>query len=101
MKFTLEQIAQIIKEEISSVLSEDDHMDLEEEIKEALGFAALTLEELFDEIYGDDTPGNPAPPADMRAEYEEELKDTLKEMLEDEAIKMVKDDDGDDAFALN
>ena len=71
MKFTLEQIAQIIKEEISSVLSEDDHMDLEEEIKEALGFAALTLEELFDE------------------------------MLKDEAIKMVKDDDGDDAFALN
>ena len=101
MKFTLEQITQIIKEEIAAVLSEDDHIDLEKEIKDELQFGNFTFKELFDEIYGDDSPGNPAPPADMKAGYEEALKDALKEMLEDEAIKMVKDDDGDDAFALN
>ena len=101
MKFTLEQITQIIKEEIAAVLSEDDHMDLEQEIKDELQFGNFTFKELFDEIYGDDSPGNPAPSPTAIPKLTQQLEEALKEMLENEAIKMVKDDDGDDAFALN
>ena len=85
MKFTQEQVLNIIKEEIAAVLSED--MDLEDEIKQALSVVELDFEELFDEIYGDDSPGKPAPSPTAVPRLKEELEEALEEMLENEEIE--------------
>lgn len=66
------------------MLSEDDHMDLEDEIKEALTFEELDFKKLFDEIHG---AGNSAPSPTAVPRLEGELEEALEEMLENEEIE--------------
>ena len=91
MKFTLEQITQIIKEEIAAVLSEASPRDIDDAIKDLLGSTeSAGIKEIVEDLpmYGNDSD-------------EQDIKEELQELIEKgEVVKFEDDKDGEIMYKL-
>jgi len=91
MKFTLEQITQIIKEEIASVLNEASDRDIDDAIKDLLGSTeSAGIDEIVEDLpmYGNDSD---------RQDIEEELEELIEK---EEVVKFEDDEDGEIMYKL-
>ena len=91
MKFTLEQITQIIKEEIAAVLSEASDRDIDDAIKDLLGSTeSAGIKEIVEDLpmYGNDSD---------KQGIEEELEELIEK---GEVVKFEDDRDGEIMYKL-